>query len=92
MAPLGFRRSTVVDAAVNLVPFAILVAFLVLFLAVDPWRPGRVSTVVSVGVLVGPIVVLLLATGAVARLIQADETGTTDPDGTDGGGGTGAER
>lgn len=73
MAPFGFRRSTLVDAAVNLVPFGILVAFLALFLLVDPWRPGLRSVVVSVGALLVPIVVLLLATGAAARLIQHSE-------------------
>lgn len=76
MAWLGFRRSTLLDAAVNLVPFAILVFFVGFLLAVDPWRPDLRSVVVAVAVLGVPIVVLLGATVAAARLIQADETGS----------------
>lgn len=55
-------------------PFGILVAFLGFFLLADPWGAGLLSMVVSVGVLAIPLVVLLVATGAAARVIRRDET------------------
>ena len=73
MALFGFERSTLVDAAVNLVPFAILVFFMGLFLLYDPWPQSLLSLVVGQGLLIVPIVVLLVATAAVAWLIQRDE-------------------
>lgn len=73
MARLGFRRSTLVDAAVNLVPLAIIVFFLLLFLAYDPWPPDLLSLFWEVTLHVVPIVTLLVATGVAAWLIQSDE-------------------
>lgn len=73
MAFLGFRRTTIVDVSVNLVPFGILVFFLGLFVVSDPWGPGLRSRVVGVGLLVVPIVVLLLATGVAAHFIEHDQ-------------------
>lgn len=73
MAILGLRRTTLVDAAVNLIPLAILVFFLVFFLAYDPWQPGLLGLILEIGLLLIPIVVLLLATGVAAWLIQQDE-------------------
>lgn len=73
MALLGFRRSTLVDAAVNAVPLAIIVSFLAFFLAYDPWPPDPLALFWEVTLHVVPIVVLLVATGVVARAIQADE-------------------
>ena len=59
------------DAAVNVVPLAILVAYLVAFLSYDPWPSGELSLLLGVGLLVVPIVALLVATVVTARLIQA---------------------
>ena len=73
MAILGFERDTLVDAAVNAVPLAILVLFMGLFLVYDPWPAGLLSLVIGQGLLLVPIVVLLAATAVAARLIQADE-------------------
>jgi len=73
MRVLGFRQTTIADAAVNLVPFAVLVFFLALYLVYDPWGPGLLSLVVGVGLLLVPIGVLLLATGTAAHFIQRDE-------------------
>lgn len=73
MARLGFRRSTLLDAAVNAVPLAIIVFLFLLFLALDPWPPDLLS-LFWYGVLhVVPIVTLVAATAVAARLIQADE-------------------
>ena len=80
MATLGFRRSTLLDAAVNTIPLAILVAYLVAFLSYDPWPSGELSLLLGVGLLVVPIVVLLATTVVTARLIQAAEN--ADSDGT----------
>lgn len=77
MTLLGFRRSILIDASVNLVPFGILVFFLLLILVVNPWRLGGLSLIVSVGVLAIPIVVLLVATWVAARVLQTDQA-TTD--------------
>ena len=68
MATLGFRRSTLLDAAVNTIPLAILVAYLVAFLSYGPWPSGELS-LLGVGLLVVPIVALLVATVVTARLI-----------------------
>ena len=73
MPTLGFRRSTVLDAAVNVVPLAILVAYLVAFLSYDPWPSGELSVLLGVGLLVVPMVALLAATVVIARLVQAAE-------------------
>ena len=73
MARLGFRRSTLADAAVNLFPFGILVFFLVYFLVYDPWPPDPLALFWEVVLHLVPIVLLLVATGVAARLIQADE-------------------
>ena len=61
------------DAAVNVVPLAILVAYLVAFLSYDPWPSGELSVLLGVGLLVVPMVALLAATVVIARLIQAAE-------------------
>lgn len=71
----GFRRSTIGDASVNLVPFAMLLVFLGLTVVIGPTAIGSESIVISVGLLVIPAVVLLLATAVVARSIQGDESG-----------------
>ena len=73
MARLGFRRSTLVDAAVNIVPLAIIVFLFLLFLALDPWPRDPLSLFWYVVLHVVPIVTLLAATGAAAWLIQRDE-------------------
>ena len=73
MALLGFRRSTLVDAAVNAVPLAIVVFLFLLFLALDPWPTDPLSMFWYVLLHVVPIVTLLAATGAAAWLIQRDE-------------------
>ena len=61
------------DAAVNVVPLAILVAYLVAFLSYDPWPSGELSVLLGVGLLVVPMVALLAATVVIARLVQAAE-------------------
>lgn len=73
MPLLGFRRETLVDASVNLVPFAILACFVGLFLAVDPWTPSLGSVVIAQALLLIPAALLLAATGVIARQIQRDE-------------------
>ena len=73
MAILGFERDTLVDAAVNAVPLAILLVFMGLFLLLDPWPDGLLSLVLGQGLLLVPFVVLVVATAVAARLIQADE-------------------
>ena len=76
MAFLRFRRSTLVDAAVNLVPFGIIVFFLAYYLVVDPWPRDLLALFWEVTLHLVPLVLLLLATGAAAWLIQADEDAT----------------
>ena len=66
--------STLLDAAVNTIPLAILVAYLVAFLSYDPWPSGELSLLLGIGLLVVPIVALLVATVVTARLIQAAES------------------
>lgn len=73
MARPGFRRSTLVDAAVNAVPLAIVTFFLLFFLVWDPWRPDPLALFWEVVLHVVPIVTLLVATGVAAWLIQRDE-------------------
>ena len=73
MGLLGFRRSTLVDAAVNAVPLAIIVFFLAFYLVWDPWRPNLLSLFWEVVLHVVPIVTLVAATGLAAWLIQRDE-------------------
>ena len=73
MTLLGFRRSTLIDAAVNLVPFGIIVFFLAYYLIFDPWPSGLLALFWEVVLHLVPIVLLPLATGAAAWLIQADE-------------------
>ena len=73
MALLGFRRSTLIDAAVNLVPLGIIVFFLAYYLVVDPWPPDLLAQFWEVTLHLVPIVLLPVATGAAAWLIQADE-------------------
>ena len=73
MGRLGFRRSTLVDAAVNAVPLAIIVFFLLFYLVWDPWRSDPIALFWEVVLHVVPIVTLVAATGLAAWLIQRDE-------------------
>lgn len=73
MAWLGFRRSTLLDAAVNAVPLAIIVFLFLLFLALDPWSADPLSLFWYVVLHVVPIVTLVAATAVAAWLIQGDE-------------------
>lgn len=78
MGRLGFSRSILVDAAVNLVPLGMLVAFLALFAVYDPWPAGVLSSLWGFALLVIPLVGLVVATAAVARMIQAGEEAAAD--------------
>lgn len=73
MTRLGFRRSILVDASVNLVPFGILVVLLAFFVLYDPWPAALRPVLVAVSLLLIPMVVLLAATAVVALVLQADE-------------------
>lgn len=70
MRVLGLGRETLLDAAVNAFPLAILAVFMALFLLVDPWPPTLSSLLLGQALLALPLVVLLVATGVVARLFE----------------------
>lgn len=64
-----FNRETILDATVNLVPFAILLIFLALFAVYNPWHSedAWLMTIYMWTIMLGMIVGLLQLTYAAAK-------------------------
>ena len=75
MAERTFDRETILDLTVNIIPLGIILFFVVVFLAVQPWGPNLYMQVVSMGLLVMPFVVLAALTYYSGRIISRDEAG-----------------
>lgn len=74
------NRDTLVDVTVNVVPLAVLLAFVVLFVAYDPWGWDPFPVLLSIGLLVVPFATLAVVTYAAARAIARDERRSGDRD------------
>ena len=67
-----FTRDAVSNLSVNLVPIAVMVVFLVLFLATTPFGPTvSVIGLVQLGLVVVPIVTLSVLTYEAAKRVEA---------------------
>ena len=66
-----FNRETLLDATVNLVPFAILTAFLVLFVVATPdgWKDGSLMSIYMLTLIISMIWGLLHLTYATAKRV-----------------------
>lgn len=65
-----WNRETLLDSLVNIVPLGIIAFFTVLFLVASPWAVDSfLGTVVSMGLLLVPFVLLAIVTYFTARVI-----------------------
>lgn len=80
MAERTFDRETILDLTVNIIPLGIILFFVVVFLAVQPWGPNLYMETVSMGLLVIPFVALAALTYFSGRIISRDEGTTTEAD------------
>lgn len=81
MAERTFDRETLLDLTVNIIPLGIILFFVVVFLAVQPWGPNLYMETVSMGLLVIPFVALAALTYFSGRIISRDEGTTSEADG-----------
>lgn len=70
-----FERETLLDVTVNVIPLAIILFFIVLFLAYTPWEQNLFVQTVSLGLLVIPLVLLALLTYVSGLAVQEAEEG-----------------
>lgn len=68
-------RETLLDVTVNVVPMAILLFFVVLFVVVHPWQFDPFYAFLQHGLTIFPFAVLVLVTWVSAKYISRDETG-----------------
>lgn len=68
-----FERETLLDLTVNLVPLAVMLFFVVLFVVINPWGVRSFTFLLSLFLLAIPIVLLTLLTYVSGRVIQRDE-------------------
>ena len=80
MAERTFDRETLLDLTVNIIPLGIILFFVVVFLAVQPWGPNLYMETVSMGLLVIPFVALAALTYFSGRIISRDEGTTSEAD------------
>ncbi|RJT02540.1 MULTISPECIES: DUF6684 family protein [Halococcus] len=80
MAERTFDRETLLDLTVNIIPLGIILFFVVVFLAVQPWGPNLYMETVSMGLLVIPFVALAALTYFSGRIISRDEGTTGEAD------------
>lgn len=75
LVPTGtdLDRETLLDIAVNVIPMAMLVFFVVLFLVYTPFPPNTFMFVMSHLLTVIPLVLLALLTYVTAKVISRDE-------------------
>lgn len=73
MSRSAFDAEIALDLAVNLIPLAILVCFVVLFAAVNPWGIDPLSTSIQFAILLLSIAGLAVVTYVGARAIEGDE-------------------
>ncbi len=75
----NFDRETMLNLAVNMVPLGIILFFIVLFLATDPFGSDAVAVFHSQLLLVVPFVVLAFFTYLSGRIIgETERTGHSD--------------
>lgn len=73
MATLGLERETLLDVLVNVIPLAIIAAFILLTTFVRPWAFDPVIFVIAQGLHLVPFVLLAVLTYVAAKIIQRDE-------------------
>lgn len=73
MSERVLTRETMLDMSVNFVPIGIILFFVALFLAVNPYGWALLPVAISHGLLVVPMVVLAVVTYLAGRAISRDE-------------------
>ncbi|WP_049924047.1 DUF6684 family protein [Halopiger djelfimassiliensis] len=73
MSRRAFDAEIALDLAVNLIPLAIIVFFVVLFAAFNPWGFDPLRSTIQFAVLLSVIILLGLVTVLSARVIEGDE-------------------
>ena len=68
-----FERETLLDITVNLVPLAVMLFFVTLFIVLNPWGIRSFTFLLSLFLLAVPIALLTLLTYVSGRVIQRDE-------------------
>ena len=73
MSRRAFDAEVALDLAVNLIPFAIILFFVVLFAVFNPWGFSLLQSTVQFAILLVTAGLLALATLIAARAIEGDE-------------------
>lgn len=68
-----FEEETILDLTVNMIPLGMLIFFLALVMAINPWGTDAFQLTIAAVLHIVPIVGLALLTYFAGRIIQRDE-------------------